>query len=444
MKSPLQPLGIEAGQPEALSSYVQRLAASIDTVPGQLLHRLLAHASANDPRFTGRWRKATAKLYFTRNINGHSHATAWLKALAKCVPDIDLAPLTTTPWDEHFPPQGLFSPKLRWCPLCLAQDSEPYHRLSWTLQPTTVCPVHHTRLQSQCPRCGRTPTTLHPRSQVLRCHHCDHSLISAKTIPPRVDPASPEFIASSQADAFIRQHLTHQAPLHPLCGQHLKDLCSGLGLPHLNALTKATETPKSTAWGWWHGNHAPPFPQGLRLARLLQFDLYAAMARDPSLAENPADQPQQLSFNLRESRQPTEHDWNAIRRRLRTESKRPIPQATRLSEIAREFHIDVRSLRRREPTLCGIIGSKSRQRRTYEAQNRQHQLKADISIAIQTCHHNGVPITQRTIADVLRRPGLFARPHARRAFAEVLIAGEHHWPKVVTFPSAIRAANPYR
>ena len=30
------------------------------------------------------------------------------------------------------------------------------------------------------------------------------------------------------------------------------------------------------------------------------------------------------------------------------------------------------------------------------------------------------------------------------AFAEVLIAGEHHRPKVVTFPSAIRAVNSYR
>ena len=43
---------------------------------------------------------------------------------------------------------------LQYCPLCLAEDEEPYFRRKWRLAFVVSCERHHTLLHDRCPHCG--------------------------------------------------------------------------------------------------------------------------------------------------------------------------------------------------------------------------------------------------------------------------------------------------
>jgi hypothetical protein len=43
---------------------------------------------------------------------------------------------------------------LQYCPLCLAEDKEPYYRRKWRLAFVVSCERHHALLHDRCPRCG--------------------------------------------------------------------------------------------------------------------------------------------------------------------------------------------------------------------------------------------------------------------------------------------------
>jgi hypothetical protein len=43
---------------------------------------------------------------------------------------------------------------LQYCPLCLAEDKEPYFRRKWRLAFVVSCERHHTLLHDRCPHCG--------------------------------------------------------------------------------------------------------------------------------------------------------------------------------------------------------------------------------------------------------------------------------------------------
>jgi len=45
---------------------------------------------------------------------------------------------------------------LQCCPLCLAEDDEPYFRRAWRLALFTYCPKHQTMLLDRCPECDST------------------------------------------------------------------------------------------------------------------------------------------------------------------------------------------------------------------------------------------------------------------------------------------------
>ena len=49
---------------------------------------------------------------------------------------------------------------MQYCPLCLAEDSEPYYRLAWRLALYTFCPVHQVMMHDRCNNCG-SPVAFH-------------------------------------------------------------------------------------------------------------------------------------------------------------------------------------------------------------------------------------------------------------------------------------------
>lgn len=77
-------------------------------------------------------------------------------------------------------------PGLRYCPLCLREDEQPYYRKKWRLAFSVVCTKHHCYLHERCPKCG---TTLTPYlacnvGRVDACYKCGRVLSNAATSEP--------------------------------------------------------------------------------------------------------------------------------------------------------------------------------------------------------------------------------------------------------------------
>lgn len=49
---------------------------------------------------------------------------------------------------------------MQFCPLCLAEDKDPYYRLAWRLALYTFCPKHEVLMHDRCPHC-QSPVAFH-------------------------------------------------------------------------------------------------------------------------------------------------------------------------------------------------------------------------------------------------------------------------------------------
>ncbi|MCS4509966.1 TniQ family protein [Xylophilus ampelinus] len=97
----------------------------------------------------------------------------------------------------------------QFCPLCLANDPEPYLRRSWRLALVVICTRHGVLLQDRCPEC-ESPMTPHrsdmaarsgvpERTNMMRCYKCRSRVDAA------VRDAAPEDIQMQmQIDAVLR------------------------------------------------------------------------------------------------------------------------------------------------------------------------------------------------------------------------------------------------
>ncbi len=70
---------------------------------------------------------------------------------------------------------------IRYCPLCMKEDGNPYFRKRWRVSFVTACTKHGCFLVDSCQQCGLplTPKRWHPENGYLYCHSCGFDLISA-------------------------------------------------------------------------------------------------------------------------------------------------------------------------------------------------------------------------------------------------------------------------
>lgn len=434
----LEPQGIGTGQVESLSSYVQRLARWHGTNVGQLLHRWIAHTAAGEVALQGRWRRRTGSVRLSVNMNGFRHAEAWLKVLNGARPACELKALTTRPWDDIFTSRGFFSTHLKFCPCCLSEDPDPYYRLSWSLQPVVVCSVHRRRLTELCPRCKRVVPAIHERSVIGRCPQCAGIMITGDTATTEA-PTSDHLWMAEQVTHLIctdAHVLTHAVPLS---GERLRGFAGLRNVHHLTQLARFCGLPKNSVWSWWHGENDPGLNSTLALARTLGLGIRGALCGDLSSIAACTHGPLQLSLPLLPPRKQRILNWRSIQRKLTSKANVPLLKAQSLHSVGRELGVPARTLRERSPELCRTIGSKWRTKQRVMAVQRYEDLKGKIAEAVQACRRCGVVVSQQNVARALNRPGLFSRPNARRALAEVLAGSDSPWPKVVTFPTAFRA-----
>jgi|SRR5579875_687378 len=178
---PLAPLGVGTAAVESLTGYISRLATAHAVKTGTLiLHELRPRIPRTKGVSAGSVPKNLSQSPFyldMHSLNGVGiRARTWVALLEQltCTPRLDL--LTVLPWANAISCVHLLRTARAWCPLCYGVYSDsgqpPYEPLLWTIQMVTVCPVHHRRLESLCPSCGRTQYVLSPRSRPGYCSRC--------------------------------------------------------------------------------------------------------------------------------------------------------------------------------------------------------------------------------------------------------------------------------
>lgn len=151
---------------------------------------------------------------------------------------------------------------LQYCPLCLAEDKEPYFRRRWRVAFYTMCTKHQCMVHDRCPSCG-APVAFHRREMgkfaqldaglVSQCHACDFDLRKSPVKEPVIYDESAgltwlpalRMIEGEGVDA--RYNVGFFAVLHQLCKimlthyshEHLQQYVAGkIGVPEVQLRPK--------------------------------------------------------------------------------------------------------------------------------------------------------------------------------------------------------------
>lgn len=419
----LRPIGIGTSECESLSSYAQRLAAEHHTLPGQMVFRILAWLDANRPAALGTWARSTGHLRIGFNNNSFMHADAWVRALQRFTRRADLSDLTTRAWDHLFPTRGFQNDTLKWCPMCLAEDAVPYHRLSWSLRPTSVCSRHRLILEHRCAHCGRTMPVLHDRSSPERCSWCAGDLRDATARCTLVDANSFEFWSAREVGSIISQSSQWHRILTWNSSSAMRALARTIPEPTAAAFARRIGTSKLTTWYWLSGRARPALPNVLRAYYACGFSLAADIIRsdEEPLLRTSVDPSQQV-FHLRPMRSPKVRNWQQVRQELEAAVKRPIYEAPSLLSASKAIGVARRTLRVHEPDLCRTIAARHRRRLQCSADLREMELCEQFSQSLSRLASAQIEASWKNIEADLKKPGLLNRRYARQALKRAMAA----------------------
>lgn len=416
----LSPLGLGSPDAESLSSYAQRLAASQSVYPGQLVFRVLTWLDEGRPEMIGSWAKHPRRVRIGHNNNGFSHALVWLRLLQRLTGRADLEQLTTATWDHNFPTRLFQRSELAVCPYCLAEDSEPYHRLAWLLQAVKVCLHHRIALTTACPRCEKAIPTIHDRSMVLVCPWCGGDLRRIRSESNISEPTEYDMWSAKEVGDIIAASSDWFRPLEWNPASALKALRNGAGLRDATAFARFVGTSKSTAWYWFTARVRPTLPLALYTFHRCGVSLASQLKQGRSEQSIPAKAPQsQPEFRLRRVWLRTPRNWVRIRKLLLRESMLPPPETRSMFQVSRAIGVDARTLRLRLPELCREISTRHFSYKKSE-RIRQRQILRDQMIgAIKELNRASIPANRRNIALALKQPDLFRWRNARATFNQL-------------------------
>jgi hypothetical protein len=89
--------------------------------------------------------------------------------------------LHTIKWNYLFPEnliksQRVFSKRIKFCPLCLDKDADPFLRLEFKLNLINSCSIHHCILIDECPQCKSEfkPYRIETDKPIYYCYKCQY------------------------------------------------------------------------------------------------------------------------------------------------------------------------------------------------------------------------------------------------------------------------------
>jgi hypothetical protein len=187
----LSPEGIGTPLAEANSSYLTRLSEALSVTAGTLLADLI-FPTVGLLTLAASLKRGSTRILSAPIFNGTSNLTIKIiSALEQLTMHDNLAYLTLLPLKGLLIGQNVFRLNKAWCPLCLEERRSNhlpfYDAMIWLLKLIKVCPVHHTPLRFQCPRCRCTLPVLIPLARSGFCSRCGQWLGSWDPPPRRIN-----------------------------------------------------------------------------------------------------------------------------------------------------------------------------------------------------------------------------------------------------------------
>ena len=274
----LEPMGLDSGDPECLTSYLSRLAQAHVLPLRDIVLDLLV------PRLENLTIRRSYTRFFqecSRSMNGvGEYAESFSSLLGKLTLRSDLALLTMLPWKGLFDQggKGLLRPVKVWCHQCfLAQRAlgiPPYEPLRWQLSVIESCPTHKTPLTSSCPSCRETQPALGQLSVIGRCVWCGtdlaekHENILSST---EGDPWQ-EWLSENTASLFREVVLGKRDPSKCKFSAKITQTIEIHTRGNAEALDRKLEWGTGTLTQWRRGRTRPRFDTFMTFCYRLQID----------------------------------------------------------------------------------------------------------------------------------------------------------------------------
>lgn len=260
----LPPIGVGTASAEGLLSYVIRLAKAHSVSPRRLVQEVFIKTYPE----LAKYRRCGP--FFTATTGTDNGLCRFSKIFVEAVEKlcgIDAKPLTMLPLQAMLPfnAQGLFPPRLRWCPACYAEmrgsGGEFYLPLVWFFDHYRICRRHRCTLRDRCPVCSSHQQPL-PRSPVIGfCSQCGVWMgrrVGAECPPDAFElwlssaigeivAALPMLEALATRERFVSQV---ECAITQLAGGSRRLFCLEVGIPELSIqyLLSGDKRPTLSLW----------------------------------------------------------------------------------------------------------------------------------------------------------------------------------------------------
>ncbi|MCC2597465.1 helix-turn-helix domain-containing protein [Pusillimonas sp. MFBS29] len=424
----LPPIGLGTSEVESLTSYFCRLANSHACTTNDLAKFIIERIEP------GRWETHQGTpgksrfVWYQRSISGvGDSALNWAGMLSALTGVATLQQLTLLPLQGCVAAKGLMATRARWCPYCLADDQregqQPYFRLAWDIGLNKVCVRHLTALIARCPHCNAS-NVRHTANVVVPgwCTACGCFLGSAIPLDPTIPPATEQKLEIEQArcitDLLAAMSTSPETgpaftpdieSFHQGVERLIGDMDGGLAAHFARRLGVR----KSTVH-YWRTVRTP-----LTLEALVRIAMHCGVSLANLLQGTLADwcpppTTQQLALQLgyplpNQHRPKRQHDWGAIRQRLRDELKQTEPRS--VTEVAKALDIDVRHLYIQATTEARTLGACYVQHLHQRALQAQTAIYAELLQACEILRENGESITVEQVAQLVEPRTLNSTRH---------------------------------
>lgn len=393
----LEPAGVEIGAPEALTSYLTRLAEAHVVPLRVLLHEILVPRlpDLKIPRSYTRLFQESA-----RSMNGLGlYAERFSELLEELTRRSDLSKLTMLPWKGLFDERGkgLLKGKKSWCSRCFSDQRESggslHEPIGWHLSVMELCPTHRTPFETMCPGCGKEQPALAPFSVVGRCAWCGEEF-SQERASEVVLPENPwqkwvvEKTASLFSTAIRGMKFCTVAAFQVRVALTIQNKTEG----NAEAMDRLLGWGKGTVGQWRRGRYRPRFDYFLHFCYRLGRDpvtflssedhLWQSNIFDRSLEHDIPPLPQRIPHCR-------QHDHKSILKEIDS-LVASVDDGLSLEKVAENLGVGIGYLRYRFPEQSRKISACHKRgilRRADESFKRKAQA---ISDTIQDLHEKGI------------------------------------------------------
>lgn len=424
----LPPIGLGTAEVESLTSYFCRLANSHACTTNDLAKFIIERIEP------GRWETHQGTpgksrfVWYQRSISGvGDSALNWAGMVSALTGVTMLQRLTLLPLQGCIAAKGLMATQARWCPHCLADDQregrQPYFRLAWDIGLNRVCARHCTALVARCPHCSAS-NVRHTANFVVPgwCTACGCFLGNPIPEGPTAPLTAEQKLKIEQA-SHIGHLLAAMSAFHEAGPAFTPDIESfHQGVERLigdmdggvaGHFARRLGVRKSTVH-YWRTGRTP-----LTLDALVRIAMHCGVSL-PSLLQGklsdwrPPPTTQQLALQLdypasNQHRPKRQHDWGAIRQRLRDELNQTEPRS--VTEVAKALDIDVRHLYIQATTEARALGECYVRHLHLRALQAQAAIHAELLQACEVLHENGESITVEQVAQLVERRTLNSARH---------------------------------